>query len=274
MTHIFSTIKQRYSYSIIILKQLVITDFKLRYKGSVLGYVWTLLKPLALFAIMYVVFIHFLKFGNGEPHFAVSLLLGTVLWSYFAEATLNGMSSVVGKGDLMRKLSFPRYVVVLAGSFSALINLLINLVVVGIFIVINGVELSYRAFLIVPIIAELFIFALSIAFLLGALYVRLRDINYVWELGLQVGFYATPIFYPLTLVIHAAPSAAKFMMLNPMAQIIQDARYALISPATPTAWSLIHNPLIAAIPVVISAVLLVLAGYYFKKKSPSFAEEI
>ena len=187
MRSFFTRLRARYTYSFIILKQLVITDFKLRYKGSVLGYIWTLLRPLALFAVMYVVFVHFLRFGADVPHFTVYLLLGIVLWNYFAEVTTNGMGAIVGKGDLMRKLAFPRYVVVVAGSISALINLGINLLVVGLFIMLNGVGFSRDAVFIVPIVFELSLFAVAIAFLLGALYVKLRDINYIWELLLQVG---------------------------------------------------------------------------------------
>ena len=136
MNHFVVIIRQRYTYAMRLLRQLVITDFKLRYKGSALGYVWTILKPLLLFAIMYVVFINFLKFGAKEPHFAVQLLLGLVLWNYFVEVTVNGMSAIVSRGDLMRKLYFPRYVVVLSGSFSAIINLAINLCVVLVLILI------------------------------------------------------------------------------------------------------------------------------------------
>src|SRR3990167_3656213 len=194
MSNKIKAVQSRYRYSYIILKQLVITDFKLRYKGSFLGYLWTLLKPLALFAVMYVVFIHFLKFDFKVPHSQIYLLLGIVLWSYFTEVTLNGMSSILGKGDLMRKLYFPRYVVVVAGSISALINLIINLFVVFIFMLIDGVDIQWHALLIVPIVVELFILGLATSFLLAALYVKLRDLNYVWELILQAGFYATPIF--------------------------------------------------------------------------------
>jgi len=268
-------LRQRYSYSFIILKQLVITDFKLRYKGSVLGYVWTLLKPLSLFAVMYLVFVHFLKFGQGIPHFEVQLLLGVVLWNYFTEVTVSGITAIVGKGDLMRKLHFPRYVIVLAGSFSALINLGINLLIVALLIAINGVDITSRAILILPIIMELFVFALALAFLLSAMYVKLRDLNYIWELILQVGFYATPIFYPLAMVIDASETIAKLMMLNPVAQMIQDARYALISPDVPTIWGFYSpHPTLRFIPFVIVGVLLVLSAVYFKKKSPSFAEDI
>jgi len=266
--------QSKYRYSIILLKQLVITDFKLRYKGSALGYLWSLLKPLALFAVLYVIFVHFLRFGADVPHFAVSLLIGVILWNYFVEVTTNGLASIVGRGDLMRKLSFPRYVIVVAGSFSALINLAINLVVVGMFVLFNGVELTWNALLIIPLIFELFIFALSIAFLLSALYVRFRDINYIWELMVQVGFYATPIVYPITLVIAASPLAAQLMLLSPIAQIIQDARWAIISVDTPTLESVYGNPLMYLVPLGFVAVIAIFSTLYFKKRSPGFAEEI
>ena len=274
MRNYFTKMHQRYSYSLIILKQLVITDFKLRYKGSVLGYVWTLLKPLALFAVMYVVFIHFLKFGADIPHFAVALLLGVVLWNFFAETTVAGMSAVVGKGDLMRKLYFPRYVVVVAASFSALINLTINLAVVLLFIVLNGVVLTPWALLIFPIILELYILALSVAFFLGALCVKLRDVGYIWELVLQAGFYATPIFYPMSLVIENSLVASNIMLLNPMAQIIQDARWSVISQSTITVWNHLDLFYVQIIPILIVSGLFVSSVIYFKRQSPTFAEDI
>lgn len=239
-----------------------------------LGYIWTLLRPLALFAVMYVVFVHFLRFGADVPHFTVYLLLGIVLWNYFAEVTTNGMGAIVGKGDLMRKLAFPRYVVVVAGSISALINLGINLLVVGLFIMLNGVGFSRDAVFIVPIVFELSLFAVAIAFLLGALYVKLRDINYIWELLLQVGFYATPIFYPMSLVQAKSEIVAKLMLLNPVAQIIQDARWALITRETTTVWNSFEAAQIKLIPAIIVFIFLALSVYYFKKRSPYFAEEI
>ena len=271
---VFNKIKHRYRYSLILLKQLVITDFKLRYKGSVLGYVWTLLRPLALFAVLYVVFVHFLRIGANVPHFAVYLLLGIVLWSYFTEVTNNGLSAIVGKGDLLRKLSFPRYVIVVAGSFSALINLLINLVVIAIFMVINGVPFTLNILWLIPLIGELFIFALGLAFILSALYVRFRDINYIWEVVLQAGFYATPILYPITMVIEKSTIAAQLMILNPVAQIIQDARYFVVTPESVTIANLYSSPYIYVIPLVLVAVVAITGIWYFKKKSPSFAEEI
>jgi ABC-2 type transport system permease protein len=264
----------KYRYSTILLRQLVITDFKLRYKGSVLGYVWTLLRPLALFAILYTVFVYFLKIGSSTPHYAVYLLIGVVLWNYFIEVTNNGLSAIVGKGDLMRKLAFPRYVVVLAGSLSALINLSINLVVVLLFMILNGVNFHWEALLVIPLIIELFVLGLGVAFLLSALYVRFRDINYIWEVILQAGFYATPILYPIDLVIKVAPGVAKAMMLNPVAQIIQDVRYFVVTDSTVTLGILYKSVWVYAVPLCIVLLLALLASVYFKKRSPYFAEEV
>ena len=274
MSQMMRKFMERYRYSLILLNQLVVTDFKIRYKESFLGYVWSLLRPLALFAILYVVFVNFLKIGADIPHFAVYLLLGVVLWNYFTEVTMNGLQAIVGKGDLMRKLYFPRYVIVVAGSFSALINLAINLLVVGIFMVINQVPITWHIVLIIPLIIELFVFSLSIAFLLSALYVRFRDVNYIWEVVLQAGFYATPVLYPISLVVDRSEIAAKLMLMSPVAQVIQDARKFVVSSDTVTLSSIVTNPIVQAIPYVIVAVLVVVSVVYFKRKSPNFAEEI
>ena len=271
---ILQTLRQRYRYSAIILKQLVITDFKLRYKGSVLGYLWTLLRPLALFAVLYVVFVSFLRFGDNIPHYPVYLLLGVVLWNYFVEVTVNGVTSIVGKGDLMRKLAFPRYVVVIAGSVSALINLAINLLVVVAFVLLNGVDLTWSVVWLPLIVFELFVLALGMSFLLSALYVRFRDINYVWEVLMQAGFYLTPILYPLSMVEQFSEFAGKLLLLNPMAQIIQDARYALVTPRTDTVYTVFAGSAYWLIPFALVVLVAGASAVYFRRKSPSFAEDI
>lgn len=274
MSIFINKLKLKYNYSFILLRQLVLTDFKLRYKGSVLGYIWTLLRPLALFVVLYIVFVGFLKVGDAVPHYAVYLLLGVVLWNYFVEVTNNGVSAIVGKGDLLRKLAFPRYVVVVAGSFSALISLIINLCVLAIFMIINGVPFTLSILWLIPIIAELFVFSLAVAFILSALYVKFRDINYIWEVVLQAGFYATPILYPISLVITMSPFVAKLILLNPMAQIIQDARHMVITPEALTIGSVYDSSLARLIPIGVVVVVSIFGSLYFKKMSPNFAEEI
>lgn len=263
---------QRYRYSIILLKQLVKTDFKLRYHDSTLGYVWSLLRPLFLFLILYLVFAKFLKVGQDIPNYPVYLLLGIVLWNYFAEVTTGSVGAIVGRGDLLRKINFPKYVIILAGSFSAFINLILNFVVIAVFMILGHVDLSWRALLIIPLIAELFIFSIAVAFFLSALFVKFRDISYIWEVIMQAAFYATPILYPLSRIPH---EYARFLILNPMAQIIQDARYALITPQAETIYQVFGgDKWIWAIPLGVSLATVLLATTYFRKRSKYFAEEV
>lgn len=270
----------RYHYSWILLRELVKTDFKLRYQGSMLGMAWSVLKPLMLFAVMYVVFVRFLRFGAGIPHFAVSLLLAQTLWSFFQEATSQGMRAIVDRGDLLRKINFPKYIVVVSATVSAFINLLISLVVVLIFMIINGVEFRWTIMLFPLIVVELYLFALAIAFLLGTLYVKFRDIGHIWDVIMQVWFYITPIIYPLSQIISMSSFGliiAKLMLIvNPMAQIIQDARYVLVTPQTETIWNTVGagTPLLKILPIVLVIGLFAIGVVVFRKHSKTFAEEL
>lgn len=267
-------LREKYKYSLILLRQLVITDFKLRYQGSALGYLWSLLRPLFLFIILYLVFDKFLKIGDAIPHYPVYLLLGIVLWNYFLEVTNVGMTSIVGRGDLLRKLNFPKYVIVLAGSISAFINLLINFFVIAIFMWINNVEVRWSIVGMPLVILELFVFSLGCAFLLSALFVKIRDLNYIWEVFMQALFYATPILYPLSLVIAVSPIFAKLLLLNPIAQMIQDARYLLVTDQTLTFEQLFSTGWYRLVPVAFVIIFAILSAWYFRRQSPNFAEDL
>ncbi len=280
MRETLQKIADRYRYSWILLRELVKTDFKLRYQGSMLGMVWSVLKPLMLFAVMYVVFVRFLRFGAGIPHFAVSLLLAQTLWSFFQESTSQGMRAIVDRGDLLRKINFPRYIVVISSTVSAFINLLISLVVVLIFMIINGVEFRLTILLFPLIVIELYIFALAVAFLLSTLYVKFRDIGHIWDVVMQIWFYVTPIIYPLSQIISMSGFGlvvAKLMLIvNPMAQIIQDARYVLVTTQTETIWNTVGagTPLLKIIPIILTLVLFAIGVVVFRKHSRTFAEDL
>src|SRR5580704_832955 len=146
-----------------LVSELVRTDFKLRYQGSVLGYAWSLLRPLLIFVILYVVFTKFLKVGTGVPHYPVYLLLGILLWNYFVEVTLGGVTAIVGKGDLLRKINFPKYVIILSIAISALINLSLTSIVIVIFMILGHVSVSWQALLIIPLVLELILASLTAA---------------------------------------------------------------------------------------------------------------
>jgi ABC-2 type transport system permease protein len=253
-----------------ILREMVSTDFKVRYQNSVLGYMWSLLKPLFLFAILYIVFTYIIPLGKGVEHYPVYLLTGVILWNFFTEATTQGTMSVVLHGDLIRKISIPRYLVVIASALSALINLGLSLIVIFIFAIINGIAPSFSWLLIFPLIAELFVFSLGVSFLLSAMFVKFRDISYIWEIVLQAGFYATPIIYPL---MNVPVFLHKWFFINPMAQIIQDARYVLATRTSITIWSTVHSAAVV-IPFLVIIAFVVIGGLYFKRHSKYFAEDI
>jgi ABC-2 type transport system permease protein len=255
-----------------LLRELVITDFKLRYQGSALGYAWSLLRPLLLFLILYVVFVRFLKLGADVPHYPVYLLLGIVLWSFFSEMTNQSLSSVVARGDLIRKIRIPRWIIVISSSVSALINLALNLIVVAVFMIINGVEVSQAALWFPFILAEVYIFAIGVSLFLAAAFVKYRDISHIWEVIMQALFYLTPILYPLTRITNE--TLQRLLLLNPMAQAIQDARNALVTSHTLTIAEVFHSPAARLLPLGISLVVLTLGVLYFKKEAKYFAENI
>lgn len=273
---------KNYRYSLILLRQLVITDFKLRYQGSLLGYVWSLLKPLALFLILYIVFTKFIKLGESIENYAIYLLLGIVLWTYFIEVTVGSIGSIVSKGDLIRKINFPKYVIVLASSVSALINLSINLLVVLVFMLIKGVDIQPMILLMPLLIIELFVFSLALAFFLSAAFIRYRDVSHIWDVSVQGAFYATPIIYPLSIITGftflgitiATETIQKVLIINPMAQIIQDARYITVTQTEPTISSLFGTHWARLIPITITLLLVVVSSRYFRKRSKFFAEEV
>lgn len=257
----------------ILLRELVVTDFKLRYQGSALGYAWSVLKPLFLFAILYLVFDHFLRLGRDIENFPIYLLLGIVLWTFFAEATNLGLQSIIGRGDLIRKINFPKYIIVISGTVSSLINLAFNLLVVFVFILFSNVHFSWEMLWIVPLTIELYIFALAVAFFLAALNVKLRDVGYLWEIFMQAAFYATPVLYPLQMVYAQNETIARILLINPVAQIIQDARYVVVTHDALTVWNLFHDWKVI-LPIVIIILTSVLAITYFRRNSKYFAEDI
>lgn len=270
----WTAIYTKYRYSFILLRELVITEFKLRYQGSALGYLWSLMRPLFLFIILYVVFVYFLRIGGDIPHWPVAMLLGIVMWNFFSEVTNVGVRAIVDRGDVIRKINFPKYIIILSSSVSAFINLIINLIVVAVFMVINQVDFSWSILVAPLLILQLFVFSLGLAFFLSALFVKLRDINYIWEIIMQGLFYASIVIYPATMVIDMSPKIAQALMLNPVAQVIQDLRNTVISPDMPNLLSISGSIWLATIPVIISAVVFVVGAMYFKKRSPYFAEEI
>ena len=260
----------------VLLTELVKTDFKLRYQGSALGILWSVLKPLMIFVVMYFIFVKFLRITDSSiPNYAITLLLGLSLWGFFTEAVTLGMNSIVARGDLMRKINFPKYIVIISSMVSALISLSINLLVVLAFAIFAGVKFQWSVLLLPFNIVLLFATAFGLALILATLYVKFRDISHIWEVFMQILVYSMPIMYPISMVIKVSIfgfSIAKIMMLNPIALAIQDIRHNLIAHETPTFWTLFENYWFALIPILITTLLVAFGLWYFNKNSKKFAE--
>jgi ABC-2 type transport system permease protein len=217
------------------------------------------------------VFTKFLKVGTGVPHYPVYLLSGILLWNFFVEVTMGGVTAVVGKGDLLRKINFPKYVIILSVVLSGLINLSLTSVVIVIFMVLGHVSVSWQALLLIPLLLELILVSIAAAFFLSTAFVRYRDVSYIWEVIIQGTFYGTPILYPLSRIPHAY---ARFFILNPLAQIIQDMRYVLITHKTETIATVYNGDRwVWAIPIGLTVVAAILSATYFRRRSRFFAEE-
>lgn len=256
----------------VLLAELVRTDFKLRYQGSVLGYTWSLLRPLLMFLVLYIVFAKFLRFGDAIPNFPIYLLLGIVLWQFFSDMTNQGLGSIVARGDLIRKIRIPRWLIIVSTSISALINLGLNLLVILAFIFISGMDLLVTSLWLPLILLQIYILGLGLSLLLSAAFVKYRDVSYIWEVIIQAGFYATPIIYPLSLITNI--TFQKILLMNPMAQAIQDARYLVVTPQTLTIHNVFSSDLYRLIPITIPLITLIVGVWYFKKEAKNFAEDL
>jgi ABC-2 type transport system permease protein len=248
-----------------------VTEFKKTYFGTVLGYVWSLLRPLLLFAVLLFVFTEFIRVGSGVPHYPVLLLMNVVLFGFFSEATTTAVMSVVNQESVVRKTQFPRLVIPLSVVATSLFNLCVNLVVVLVFLLAFGVTPMWTWLLFPAVVCTLLVFATGVAMLLSSLYVRFRDTAIIWTVAAQALFYATPVIYPIEVV----PERYRdLIMINPLSPIFEQARKWVIDPDAPSAVTAAGGwaHLVPAICIFIGA--CVLGAWYFNREAPRIAEEL
>lgn len=249
-------------------------EFKLRYFGSVLGYFWSLMRPLLFFGVLYLFFTQVVKIGKGVPHYGVYLLTGIVLWNYLAEATGNCVTSLVQREALLRKIRFPRLVVPLSVSLTATFNLGMNFIAVLVFTLANGVSPSWRWLEMIPIVFGFVVFATGLGMLLSALYVRFRDIQPIWEVFVQAWFYVSPIMYPASAYnSRFGAHLEHFALLNPIAVLLTQMGHAFIEPsAFPSAFT--AGGAAALVGIAIIPVVFVLGAWFFVREAPRVAEDL
>jgi ABC-2 type transport system permease protein len=260
-----------WSHFVHVTRALTATEFKLRYFGSVLGYLWTVLRPLMLFGVLYVVFTHVVRFGDEVPHYPVVLLAGIVVFNFFSEATGGGLTSLVTRENLLRKVAFPRAAVPISVSLTAAANLALGLLVVFGFALVDGVTpgLGWIGFLACVVAAMAL--ATSLSVLLSVLYVRYRDAQPIWEVMLQVLFWGTPIIY----TIESVPeSFREVLMFNPLAVTIQQGRHWLVESSTQSAADAIGGAVLLLVPLAVFGVVVALSVVMFRRAGPRIAEDL
>jgi ABC-2 type transport system permease protein len=247
--------------------ELAISQFKLRYTQSVLGYLWSLLKPAMIFAITYLIFVDLFKIKDGTQFYGIQLLLGIVVWTFFAECTASSMQAIAGSAGLIRKAYFPRSILVIAASMSSLFTFLINLTIVFVIAVgLHQIDIGFRIVLVIPLLLELYLLAIGISLFLSALFVQFHDVGHLWDVLMQLLFYGSGVMFSLSYVLQRAhyalasgetlvagqklavgaklvggakvlaPSnlwAVIMVCCNPIMQTIEDLRHALLTPQAP-----------------------------------------
>ena len=201
------------------------TDLKMRYEGSFLGIIWVFLKPFSIFLVLNYVFSSI--FHSSTPNYSIKLLIGLILWSFFQEATTNGMTSLVNKSAILKKIFVPKWVIIISSTIHSGIAFLFNIVILFIFLIGYYHIYPKPLYILVFIYYVILVYGLSVtfSFIAAPLYVRIRDLNQVWEVLLQVLFFGSPIFYPITFVPIPVRSV---LYANPMTYIIEHSRFALV----------------------------------------------
>ena len=249
---------------------LATTDFKLRYFGSALGYLWSLMRPLMFFGVLYVVFTQVFGLGKGIPHYPVYLLTSIVMWTFFLESTSGCVQCLIAREGLLRKMRFPRLVIPLGVCLTAAFNMTMNFIAVLVFALVGGVEPTL-GWLEMPVLLALWmILTVGTGMLLSVLYVRFRDIQPIWDVVSQILFYASPIIYPAMRYGHLLRVA----LCSPLAAILTQMMHVFINPQMGSAAREIGGTVRLLIPLGIIAIVFALGLWLFNREAPRIAENL
>jgi ABC-2 type transport system permease protein len=261
---------------------LATTDFKLRYFGSALGYVWSLMRPLLLFGVLYVVFTQVFSLGRGIPHYPVYLLTSIILWTFFVETTSNNVQSLLAREGLLRKMRFPRLVIPLSVALVALFNLGMNMIAVIVFALADGVYPRWSWLEMPLLIVLLATLAVGVGMLLSALYVRYRDIQPIWDVISQALFYASPVIY----TAFQYKSLKHLAMFNPIGAILTQMHFSWVGGGTVVRSGhrvpyVVHDAATTAggaplllVPLGIIVGMFCLGLWFFSREAPRIAENL
>jgi ABC-2 type transport system permease protein len=263
------------AYYLRVLRVIGAIDFKARYTDAALGYVWSLVKPLAYFGVLWLVFAHLLRTSNQTEDFALFLLVGLLLFIFFIDSVSAMLPSILEGGATLRRLAFDPILIPLSASVAIGITFCVNLLVFVVFAAIQRVTPRVEWLLVAPLLVELYVFILAVGLLLSALYVRFRDIGQVWELAAQLLFFASAIFYPVGIL---PDWAQKVAFLNPFVQVMQDIRHAVFGgssgPNDVTAAAVFAGAGGRLVPIAVVLLVFAAALVFFRREGRYFAERL
>ncbi|HQJ73874.1 MAG TPA: ABC transporter permease [Candidatus Dojkabacteria bacterium] len=246
-----------------LLQEFIKTDFKLRYKNSVLGILWIILKPLATFSVIYTVWSNIMIM---DGNYKMELLLGIMLMSFFNEGVLMGLGSLLAKSNVILKIKFPREVVVVSAVTISLIDFILNMIVFGIFCISTPVTVTGLSFLLFLLaVFTMYILIMALSLFLSVIFIKLKDIHNLTEVMLQLLFWATPIYYKLEML---PENLQKYVLLNPLTTIVMSARKGMVTGDTVVASDFKNLAIVTAICLVV----LLIGIRFFKKRIPKLAE--
>ncbi len=244
------------------IKDLTLNEFRVRYKNAKFGYFWSIIAPLVMLIILYIIFS--LIFTLEGPHYQLFLLIGIIYWNFISEATSAAMGSILSKASLFTKTNFPPYAIVVSSIATTFINFLINFAIFFIVAYLLNLKLNLKVLYLPIYFIEIFFLVLGISLFLCALYPKFRDLQYIWNLCLLVGFWISPIIYKETSIPH---SFMKYYMLNPLARIINETRDILIFDYMPSLKQQV-------ITIAIIAIIFQIGIFTFMKRSKTFIEDV
>lgn len=248
---------KRYSF---LMSQMISRDFKVKYKRSVLGVLWSLLQPLLMMSVMALVFSQMFKFRMEGVNYLVYLMSGLVMFNYFSEASNNAMTSIVFNFQLMTKVYIPKYIFPLSKCLFVGINFLLSLIPLFLIVIITGAPISFNYLLLPYVFVCMFLFTIGIGFILSTISVFLRDMFYIYSIILTIWQYFTPIFYDISMLPMYLQKLFKF---NPLYQFVTFARTILLDAKTPSLQSFVWCGLSAIVVFIIGCIV-------FKKKQDKF----
>lgn len=257
--------------SLELLSLIAVSDFKKAYFGTALGYLWSLARPLMLFGVLLAVFTQIFRIGDDVPNYPVLLLFNIVLFSFFQEATLTAVQSIVNQESVVRKTQFPRLVIPLAVVVTCLFNLGLNLVVVFGFILAWGIDPRWSWLLLVVTLVLLFVFTTAVSMIVSSVYPRFRDTAILWSVAATVLFYGSPVLYPAEIV---PETLQNIIQLNPLAPILEWARIWVIDPNAPAPTELAGGSGALLGAAAIYLVTCALAVWVFNREAPRIAEQL